>query len=266
MVLIGVFSCAVVNIAGLVLLAWKWEIDRRVAVPAALLISLASAAIAIVACAILNLAPVRGMALDFIFTGIITILVLAWRFYRDPPRDCPDVTNAILSPADGRVIYVKRIEDKNIPYTEKAGARLNLDEFVQQDMRMSRGFLIGIAMSLIDVHVNRAPVKGRILLVRRIRGFFMSLKREEAVFRNERTLTVIESNGFRVAMIQIASRLVRRIVAFISEGQDIEAGDKIGMIRFGSQVDLIVPDLPGLDMKVAVGQKVKAGLTIVARF
>lgn len=203
--------------------------------------------------------------LELILIVGISVSCLLWRFFRDPERIPPEDKNTILSPADGRVIYVKRIEKGSIPCSEKKGRKFSLNDFTQSDVLPSDGYLIGIAMNFLNVHVNRAPIDGKISFVKHIKGSFISLKRKEALIQNERALTVIDNGQFKLGIVQIASRLVRKIVLFLSEGHIVQRGARIGMIRFGSQVDLILPSLPSLHIEVNPGEEVKAGVSIVAK-
>jgi phosphatidylserine decarboxylase len=139
-----------------------------------------------------------------------------------------------------------------------------LKDFVQADVIPQGGHLIGIGMNYLNVHVNRAPISGRISLVKHIKGCFLSLKKKEAVVQNERNLIIIDNEHLKLGIVQIASRLVRKIVPYIQEGQEIRKGTRIGVIHFGSQVDLILSDLPSIQIKVGPGEKVKAGLSIIA--
>ncbi len=157
------------------------------------------------------------------------------------------------------------MEKGRIPFSEKNGKKFSLNDFVHCDVLPEGGHLIGIAMSYLDVHVNRAPIKGKISLLKHIKGFFISLKKKEAVIQNERVFSVIDNGFFKVGIVQIASRLVRKIVPYIRQGHEVQRGERIGMIRFGSQVDLILPDLPTFSVEVRPGQKVKAGISIVAK-
>jgi len=140
-----------------------------------------------------------------------------------------------------------------------------LKDFVQADVFPTGGYLVGISMNFLDVHVNRAPIDGKVSLIRHIQGGFTSLKKKEVVIQNERALTVIDNGHFKVGVVQIASRLVRKIVLFLREDHEIHRGERIGMIRFGSQVDLILPDLPYLRIEVGPGTEVKAGISVIAR-
>jgi phosphatidylserine decarboxylase len=119
-------------------------------------------------------------------------------------------------------------------------------------------------MSFLDVHVNRSPLSGTIEEARHIPGRFLSLKRPEALTQNERALTVMRVGPHAVGVVQIASRLVRRIVSYVSPGDTVKVGQRIGMIKFGSQVDLILPTELGAQIQCRVGQQVHAGLTIIA--
>jgi phosphatidylserine decarboxylase len=199
----------------------------------------------------------------FLILGISASL-LFWRFNRDPERVPPQGLNTILSPADGNVIYVKNIEKGTISYSDKKGRKFSLGDFVQTDILPPEGYLIGISMNFLNVHVNRAPVDGKVSLIRHIRGGFISLKRKEAVTENERALTIIDHGYFKVGIVQIASRLVRKIVLHLREGSEVKRGARIGMIRFGSQVDLILPRISPLHLLIKPGDNVKAGVSIVA--
>lgn len=247
----------------LVPLAIKWQLDKKVTLPAIVAIGFASGAI--------SGELITGESISFGLVGVQVLLVvtmtsalLAWRFYRDPERFPPQTEGVILSPADGEIIYVKRILKGEVPVSEKKGKTFPLSEFTQSDLFTSGGYVVGIAMSFLDVHVNRAPLDGRVCLQKKINGLFLSLKKKEAILQNERALIVIENGEYRIGIVQIASRLVRNIVNYIDHGQVVKMGQRIGMIRFGSQVDVILPDHPSLEVNVSPGQKVKAGLSILA--
>ena len=129
----------------------------------------------------------------------------------------------------------------------------------------SRGAVtVGISMNLSDVHVNRAPIAGRVRAIAHVPGSFGSLRDPEMLFSNERVTTIIESADMQIALVQIASRLVRRIVTFVSGGDALQLGQRIGAIRFGSQVNLLLPARPDIRLTVQVGDRVVAGRTIVA--
>jgi phosphatidylserine decarboxylase len=202
--------------------------------------------------------------LIFLILGIFASF-LVWRFYRNPERIPPEDTKTILSPADGKVIYVKRYENGCIPYSEKKGKKILLSDLTQSDVFPTEGHLIGISMNFLNVHINRAPIDGMVTVIRQIKGSFISLKKEDALVLNERALTIIENGHFKVGVVQIASRLVRKIEVYFEEGQKIRRGESLGMIRFGSQVDLILPCLPTINIEAKPGDNVKAGVSVVAR-
>ena len=214
----------------------------------------------------LDLNQLFKLITSFILIILTSLSLLVFRFNRDPDRIAPEDKSMILSPADGKVIYVKKIEEGRVPFSEKKGQKFPLNDFVQSDVLSGGGYLIGIMMTYLDVHVNRAPIGGNIRLLKHIKGLFISLKRKEAVIKNERVFTVINNGQFKVGIVQIASRLVRKIVPYFSEGQEVQKGERIGVIRFGSQVDLILPNLRSLRIMVMPGTKVKAGISIVATF
>src|SRR5262249_61926642 len=121
-----------------------------------------------------------------------------------------------------------------LPVSTKHGHGYPLVELTKTPLSSAEAVVIGIGMSLTDVHVNRSPIRGRVTLQRHFPGRFGSLRRPEMVFENERATTVIEWDGLQVAVVQIASRLVRQIVAFVREGQDVTLGQRIGGVRLGS--------------------------------
>jgi phosphatidylserine decarboxylase len=240
----------------------KWCIKGSIVVTWALVIG------AVAGC-VTSLLPVGGIAvpvlIDLCLIGAMTTTLLLWRFFRDPERNVPDDPNAIVAPADGTVIYVKKIEAGSIPESEKGGRPIPLQDFVQSDVFPSGGYLIGISMNFLNVHVNRSPVAGTISLLKHIKGQFLSLRRTEALVRNDRVLTVVGTGKFNVGVVQISSRMVRKIVSYLEEGATVAKGERIGAIRFGSQVDLLLPDLPSLAILTKVGEEVAAGESILAR-
>ncbi|MFX0202492.1 MAG: phosphatidylserine decarboxylase [Candidatus Hodarchaeota archaeon] len=256
----------ILSSATLIPLGVKWEIRKKVVIPSAFLIGILAGTVVYWFVMFWNLSFYQILIADIFLIGAIAISLLLWRFYRDPERIHPDDENGILAPADGRIIYIKKIEKGRIPFSEKNGKKFSLNDFVHCEVLPEGGHLIGIAMSYLDVHVNRAPMRGKISLLKHIKGLFISLKKKEAIIKNERVFSVIDNGLFKVGIVQIASRLVRKIVPYIREGQEVTRGERIGVIRFGSQVDLILPDMPTLRIEVRPGQKVKAGISIIASF
>jgi phosphatidylserine decarboxylase len=139
-----------------------------------------------------------------------------------------------------------------------------LAELTRTKVHEGDSIVVGIGMSFLDMHVNRAPIAGRVLLRRHFPGRFGSLGVPEMVFENERATTLIAGRELEVAVVQIASRLVRQIAGFVGEGQEVELGQRIGVIRFGSQVDLVLPSRPDLRVLVREGDHVQAGTSVIA--
>lgn len=199
---------------------------------------------------------IPGLVLGYAFS--LTMI----RFWRTPNRKLNAKQNEIVSPADGNILYIKKIEKGEIPISIKKGLKAKLVEVTQTDILETPCWLIGINMTPFDVHKNCAPITGKIILNKHINGKFLSLKHPEALIANERNTLVIQNDKHTVGIVQTASRLVRRIDSYVNEGEHIDIGDWFGMIRFGSQVDVIVP----LDYKpvIEVGQQVYAKKTILA--
>ena len=204
--------------------------------------------------------------LEFVFILILALATIVFFFYRDPERHSPQEPGVIVSPADGEVIYVKAVSKSEIPHSKKNGRKFVLNELIQTDLLSDENYLVGIGMNLLNVHVNRAPIQGRVELLKHIKGTFLSLKIKEAIVTNERFTTVISNGKFKVGVVQIASRLVRKIVSYLAEDELVQVGQRIGMIKFGSQVDLIIPKFEGLTLKIKPGDQVMAGISVIAEF
>ncbi len=189
--------------------------------------------------------PVITSALGLWWPTAIT-LVLAWWvvwFFRDPEREIPGDQGSIVSPADGKVIKIARARED----------RLLGDEALK----------ISIFMNIFNVHVNRAPASGRVVGTMYNPGKFFNASLDKASLENEQNLLLIEAaNGRRFAVCQIAGLVARRIVCYVGEGSRLEKGERFGLIRFGSRLDVYLP----LDakVKVRVGDKVKAGSSVLA--
>lgn len=254
-----------VGLALLLLLppALKCELPGKIVVIWAVIIGLVTGALRSLICPDASYLgwslPVHGA----VILGI-TMSVVAWRFFRDPERSSPDDPTAVVSPADGQVIYINRFEAGQVPISKKGKGCFSLRDFTTTDLFSDGGYVIGIAMNYLDVHVNRAPVSGEIEMLKHIHGLFLSLKRAEALVQNERVLTVIRNGDYRVGVVQIASRLVRKIVSYRKQGSHVDKGERIGVIKLGSQVDLILPASPGMEIICGLGDCVHAGETILA--
>lgn len=244
-----------------------WAMPMRVWVTSALVIGLTTAtAMALIVGWAPGLAALARLVIEGVLVAITSVAALMLFFFRDPERIPPEEDGVILSPADGRVIYVKKVEPGSHFVTIKAGTKYPLEELLQNPWPSQGGHLIGIEMNVLDVHVNRAPVAGRVILCKAIKGGYPGLGKPNAEVRSQRAVTLIDDGKISVAVVQIASRFVRGIVSYVKEGQEVALGERIGMIRFGSQVDLAIPDSVAYAVAVEPGQAVKAGQTVLARF
>ncbi len=192
------------------------------------------------------------------------ILVICFRFFRDPEREISADDSIICSPADGTIRYVREIDNGNIPICEKKGTVIPVSDFAKTSLIKDGAYLIGIEMSVLDVHVNRSPVKGKIISQTHHAGSFHSLRDIAALLENERMTTIISGDDLEIGVIQIASRLVRKIISFVKPGENIQKGSRFGMIRFGSQVDVVLPKNRKMNILVQTGQHVKAGESALA--
>ncbi|MDQ3855904.1 MAG: phosphatidylserine decarboxylase [Chloroflexota bacterium] len=245
-------------------LAWKWELGVLRTAVGMVVIAVISGLLVAGLDSVMAVNAVVQVGLVWLLTLGSAVAILAYRFYRDPERTVPDRDHIIVSPADGEVIYVRESRGGMLPVSTKHGHSYPLQELTKTPLRSEEAVVIGIGMSFLDVHINRAPIAGRVTLQRHFPGRFGSLKRPEMVFENERATTVIEGNELQVAMVQIASRLVRQIATFVREGEQVELGQRVGVIRLGSQVDLVLPAREDLRVMVQVGQRVRAGESVVA--
>ena len=209
-----------------------------------------------------QLSPVHPQGYPFIGGFALVSLILFWvwtplgwlgtvatlwcvYFFRDPPRVTPLREGLVVAPADGRVSRViNAVPPPELGLSERPLPR------------------ISIFMSVFDCHVNRSPVSGRIERMVYRAGKFLSADLDKASEDNERNAFIISAARARIGVVQIAGLVARRIVPFVHEGQAVAAGDRIGMIRFGSRVDVYLPE--GGRALVAEGQIATAGETILA--
>jgi phosphatidylserine decarboxylase len=244
--------------------AWKWQLGvARTAGAVTVIGVLCAAAVALLDGAT-ELGDLQAAVLVWALTVAVALALLLYRFYRDPERRPPDGEGLVVSPADGQVLYVHEAAGGVLPVARKLGRAYPLTELTRTPLRHEDAVAVGIAMSFLDVHVNRAPIDGTVVLQRHHKGSFGSLKQPQMVFENERTTTLIERDELQVAVVQVASRLVRQISSFVREGERVAIGQRIGVIRFGSQVDLVLPMQPGLRVTVRPGERVRAGQSVVA--
>lgn len=171
---------------------------------------------------------------------IIFIFVL--QFFRDPPREVPQLENAVLSPADGRIIKVERTQD---PYGER------------------EALLVSVFMNVFNVHSNRSPVDGTIQKVQYFPGKFVNADLDKASTDNERNAIVLQTADRQiVTFVQVAGLIARRILCYVQAGDVLTRGQRYGFIRFGSRVDVYLP--LDAEVKVSIGDKVSATTTILA--
>ena len=245
----------------------KWEIRKTSSIPWLMTMGgVSCAAFFFISTTVPATRPFWALFTAVSLSVFITMGFLLYRFHRDPERCPPESDGLMVSPADGKVIYVKTIKDGEFPFSLKKGKVISLDDFIQGNRFMDKGVQIGIAMTFLNVHVNRMPLSGIVRTIRKIPGEFHSLKHISSVLENERVYTLIEGEQITVGVVQIASRLVRRITSYFQEGEACRIGDRMGMIRFGSQVDLIIPQTEGLKILVEVGDEIKAGETLVVEY
>ena len=178
----------------------------------------------------------------FIVFGV-SMLVFTLNFFRDPERKVPATADGVISPADGTVVSIGEVDEP---------------EFMG-----GKAIQVCIFMSPLNVHVNRYPVSGRIAFFRHIPGKYLVAMNDKSSDLNERTLIGIDANGYRLLFKQIAGFVARRIVCPIAVGDSAVAGQRFGMIKFGSRVDVLMP--PYAEVRVALDQRVVAGETILAR-
>ena len=189
---------------------------------------------------------------DWEILGWLTAGLTVWvyTFFRDPVRVTPHGEGRIVSPADGLVSHIVTVP---APRQLAAEDLLGAGSYTR----------ISVFMSVFDVHINRAPVAGRVRRIVYVPGKFVNAETDKASEDNERQYLLVEqADGTRIGMTQIAGLVARRIVKFVREDQHVEAGERIGLIRFGSRVDVFLP--AGFAPQVAVGQRAIAGETILA--
>ena len=186
------------------------------------------------------------------FLGWLMVGVTIWvaAFFRDPIRTTPVGANLIVAPADGLITMIAKVP----PPKELAGPN------GLEDAEMTR---VSIFMSVFDVHINRSPVAGHVRKMAYVPGKFVNADLDKASEENERQHFLIEAaGGYKIGVTQIAGLIARRILTFVNEGDSVEAGQRIGMIRFGSRVDVYLP--AGTGSLVLLGQRTLAGETVLA--
>lgn len=194
---------------------------------------------AIVTALLFWLTPILG------WVGVV-LTIWCYYFFRDPKRTTPTREGLIVSPADGVVSLIEMA----IPPVE---------------LGMSGDALtrVSVFMNVFNCHVNRAPIAGKMKAIAYRPGKFLNASLDKASVDNERNSLCIEmSDGRQIAVVQIAGLVARRIVCFVEENQELQTGERFGLIRFGSRLDVYLPD--GVEPQVAIGQTMVAGETVLA--
>ena len=171
-------------------------------------------------------------------------LIALWvaYFFRDPERSGDRGDRLIISPADGKVVMITEVDEPTFVH--------------------GRAMRVSIFMNVFNVHVNRYPAAGTVRYVHRNPGKFMNAAVEQASLENEQTSVGLEVGGRRILVRQIAGLIARRIHTYSREGERVEQGERMGLIRFGSRVDVFVP--PSSAVRVKVGENTVAGTTVIA--
>jgi len=194
-----------------------------------------------------------------IIIAVLALLIASFllNFYRDPKRIIP-IGNNIVSPADGRVIG---IIDTSIDEIEVSKGMVGKIRAMTKDIS-KECYVISIFMSPLDVHINRAPIEGTIKLIQHTKGKFFKAYDLKKSFENEKNEIIIENKNIKVKVIQIAGFLARRILCYAKVNDKVDKGQKIGMIAFGSQATVIIPN--SVKLKIKINDKVKAGESVIA--
>ncbi len=181
--------------------------------------------------------------------GVTVLAALAWviavfvlQFFRDPAREIPQDPGAVLSPADGRIVAVERVND---PYVQRDAIK------------------VSVFMNVFNVHSNRSPVDGTVQQVWYFPGKFVNADLDKASTENERNAVWLKTaNGADVTSVQVAGLIARRILCYVKAGDVLSRGQRYGFIRFGSRLDVYLP--LDANVKVSIGEKVRATTTILA--
>jgi phosphatidylserine decarboxylase len=182
--------------------------------------------------------------LEYEFIAVLCLVLTGFvsYFFRDPERIIPDAEDAVVSPADGKVILVEKIFD---------------DRFVHEHV-----YKVSIFMSIFDVHVNRLPFAGEVEKIQYGAGSFYAANTDQGGLANEHCAVILSTaKNLSYAVVQFAGLIARRIVCWVEKGDSVERGNRFGLIRFGSRVDIYLPQQ--VQLEVRSGQRVRAGETII---
>jgi phosphatidylserine decarboxylase len=206
--------------------------------------------------------PIARPGYRFIGAGVAVVLLGLWAgwlvmllglvltgfflyFFRDPERAVPPGPGLLIAPADGRVIVLERVRE---------------EQFLRRPVQK-----LSIFMNVFDVHVNRAPAAGRVVGLAYQPGRYLAANRPEAPDQNEQlALHLRTGEGAELVMVQIAGLLARRIISYVREGEELDRGERVGLICFGSRVDLYFPE--ECRVQVSIGEKVRAGSSVIGRW
>jgi len=223
--------------------------------------------IAILVLLAVGLVPLLGVTafVSLLVTGLALVIIAFVYFHRDPEREILSAPNSILSAADGKVWAIRKIRREDLC---KEPGIADLDESVVTAAwgETSDFWSVSVLMSVVDVHVNRAPIAGRVVSKAPRHGELGLLKKDERsrYLRAERNTILIQDKGISVAVVQIASHLVRKIECWVSCDDFVKQGQRIGWIRMGSLVDMVFPAHESDVVHVREGDKVKAGMSAIA--
>ncbi len=192
----------------------------------------------LVGIALLSISP----WLDLPVLGLLVFLAF---FFRDPDRRTKAPPEAIVAPADGKV--------------------MDISDVVEEDFLKQSAIRVGIFLSVLDVHINRSPIAGRVRYLRYEKGKFRPAYKSEAILHNERNIVGLEGTRGKVLVVQIAGVLARRIECDVREGDELVTGQSFGMIRLGSRTELFLPKA-AVQLTVSPGARVKAGETVIGRW
>ncbi|HET6420888.1 MAG TPA: phosphatidylserine decarboxylase family protein [Geobacteraceae bacterium] len=193
-------------------------------------------AIAVFVTVILGIFSLKLPALLALFVTLFIVY-----FFRNPEREVPEEQDAVLAPADGVIIYLGKAHEEHLD-----------DEMLK----------VSIFMSVFNVHVNRVPFSGRVIDIFYKRGKFLDARDDKATFENEQSGIIVETDkGLKLVFVQVAGLIARRIVSYPAKGDFLTRGDRYGLIRFGSRVDVYLPK--NTDMRVSIGSKTTAGETVL---
>jgi len=195
----------------------------------------------IIAAGILTLALFCFAFVKMAAFSLAATLFIVW-FFRNPNRKIPEGSGVVVSPADGKVIKI--------------------EEARRDDLVSGRFIKVSIFMNVFNVHVNRIPYSGTVTLIRYTKGRFISANLDKASALNEQNALVITTDqGSTIITVQIAGLIARRIVCWVKEGMTIEKGERFGLIRFGSRLDVYLP--PEISISVKIGDAVRSGETVL---